>query len=167
MRICSLTLIHPTSLSPHFTPAYYYPTAKKRYLPRIQKVTEQITAMPDAIAAENWEAIAEFGKTADNAVLPLQLYVSSLDGQGLSMTNSYAKAMKEDALQYEKAYKLFEKALKKQNQDQLLAAVIDMGVCIADYRQTGRLSDDAGNIPSVDEMRRLAMRRPVVKSQWQ
>jgi hypothetical protein len=83
--------------------AYYYPTAKKRYLPRIQKVTEEIISMPEAIAGQDWAAVAAFGKVAENAVLPLQLYVSSLDGQGLSMANSYAKQMKIDALAYEKA----------------------------------------------------------------
>lgn len=127
--------------------AYYYPTAKKRYLPRIQKVTEEIVRMPEAIAAQDWVAVADFGKVADNAVLPLQLYVSSLDGQGLSMANSYAKQMKVDALDYEKAYKLFVKALKIQNGDQILQAVTAMGVAVADYRIVGHLSDDDGNLP--------------------
>ena len=147
------TLVHALNT------AYYYPTAKKRYLPRIQKVSAQIGTIPDAIAEENWAAVAEFGATAENAILPLQLYQSSLDGQGLSMSSSYAKNMKADALQYERAYKVFNKAVQQKNGDLALQALSDMGVAIADYRQMGRLSDDDGNIPSVDEMRRMAMRR--------
>lgn len=101
-------------------------------------------------------------QVADNAILPLQLYVSSLDGQGLGMANSYAKQMKQDAAAYEKAYKEFVKALGKQNSAALLTAVTDMAVAVASYRQTGGLRDDDGNIPSVDEMRRMAMRKPTV-----
>lgn len=142
--------------------AYYYPTAKKRYLPRIQKVTNEIGTVPDAIAAADWDTVNNFSKTAENAILPLQLYQSSLDGQGLSMSNSYAKVMKEDALKYEKSYKVFAKAIQKTDADTALQAVTDMGVAIADYRQQGRLRDDDGNIPSVDDMRRMAMRKPTV-----
>lgn len=142
--------------------AYYYPTAKKRYLPRIQKVTTEITAIPDALARSDWEAVRTFAKTAENAILPLQLYQSSLDGQGLSMSNSYAKLMKEDALQYEKSYRVLERAILKSDNDSALQAVTGMGVAIADYRQQGRLKDDDGNIPSVEEMRRMAMRKPTV-----
>jgi hypothetical protein len=143
--------------------AYYYPTAKKRYLPRIQKVSNEIVSMPVAIASNDWGTVAEFAKTAENAVLPMQLYQSSLDGQGLSMSNSYAKLMKEDAMQYERAYKVFARAIQRNDGDAALQAVSDMGAAIADYRQQGRLQDDDGNIPSVDEMRRMAMRQQTGK----
>lgn len=139
--------------------AYYYPTAKKRYLPRIQKVSNEIGTVPDAIDAADWAAVQEFAKTAENAVLPLQLYQSSLDGQGLSLSNSYARRMKEDAVQYESAYQAFGLAIRQRDGSAARQAVSDMGVAIADYRQQGRLSDADGNIPSVDEMRRMAMRK--------
>ena len=141
------------------TPAYYYPTAKKRYLPRITKVTSSIGAVPQQIANGQWEDVEAFAKTADNAVLPLQLYVSSLDGQGLSMSNSYAKLMKKDAMVFEQQYKAFEKAIKKKDKEAALAAVQEMGVAVVDYRQAGRLTDEDGNIPSVDEIKRSTMRR--------
>lgn len=139
--------------------AYYYPTAKKRYLPRIQKVTAKISEVPQAIANGDWETVEAFATTADNAVLPLQLYVSSLDGQGLSMSTSFAKTMKNDAKTFEQNFKELQKALKKKDQDAALKAVQEMGVAVADYRQAGRLTDDDGNIPSVEEIRRSTMRR--------
>lgn len=157
LTVCAHTV--PNEFA-HTVAAYYYPTAKKRYLPRIQKASAEIVKVPEAIAANDWEAVAEFAKTAENAVLPLQLYQSSLDGQGLSMSNSYAKVMKEDALQYEKAFKLFAKAIKRNDSETALQAILDMGIAIADYRQQGRLyNDDGKSIPTVDEMRRMAMRR--------
>jgi hypothetical protein len=145
---CSLYFFIGSCIHIHICAAYYYPTAKKRYLPRIQKVTEEIVRMPEAIAGQDWAAVTAFGKVAENAVLPLQLYVSSLDGQGLSMANSYAKQMKIDALAYEQAYKKFEKALKKQNGEEVLLTVTAMGVAIIDYRTVGRLRDDDGNLVS-------------------
>jgi hypothetical protein len=142
--------------------AYYYPTAKKRYLPRIQKVTNELSQVPDAILNDDWETVRAFAKVAENAILPLQLYQSSLDGQGLSMNNNYAKIMKQDALEYEKQYKLFEKAIGKRDKDAALSTVTNMAVAVADYRQQGRLRDDDGNIPSVDEIKRMTMRKPTI-----
>lgn len=104
----------------------------------------------------------DFYKDADNAVLPMKLYVSSLDGQGLSMANSYAKQMRQDSDVFEKNVLLLSKAIQSQNKDQALFAITEMGVAVAEYRQTGRLTDDDGNIPSVDEMRRMAMRKPTM-----
>jgi hypothetical protein len=132
-------------------------------LPRIQKVTNELSQVPDAILNDDWETVREFAKVAENAILPLQLYQSSLDGQGLSMNNSYAKIMKQDAMEYEKQYKLFEKAIGKRDKDTALSTVTNMAVAVADYRQQGRLRDDDGNIPSVDEIKRMTMRKPTIQ----
>jgi hypothetical protein len=78
------------------------------------------------------------------------------------MSTGFAKVMKDDAVQYEKSYKSFVSALSKKNTNDILQALSDMGVAITDYRQQGRLSDEDGNIPSIDDMRRMAMRRPTV-----
>jgi hypothetical protein len=136
-------------------------------LPRIVKASQQIEKLPDAIAAADWETIALYDKDIENAILPLQLYQSSLDGQGLSMSSSFAKEMKKDAVNYEKSYKLFAKALSKKDTNSLLSATTDMAALIADYRQQGRLNsddDDGTTIPTVEEMRRMAMRRPTMKN---
>ena len=150
-------------IDPSLRASYYYPAAKKRYLPRIQKVSTEIGACTDALLIEDWDRVQEFAKTAENAILPLQLYASSLDGQGLSMASGFAKQMRDDALEYEKAYKSFDKALKRRDSPSALQAVSDMGVLVADYRNAGRLKDDDGNIPSIDEMKSMTMRRPTVQ----
>jgi hypothetical protein len=93
----------------------------------------------------------------------LFLYQSSLDGQGLSLSNGFAKIMKDDATLYEKYYRELEIAIQKQNTNDTLQLVFNMNDAITDYRLQGRLSDDDGNIPSIDEMRRMAMRRPTMK----
>lgn len=67
------------SIDPNLRANYYYPTARKRYLPRIKKASDQISLIPDKIAAGDWEAVAGFStKVADDAVLPMKLYTSSL-----------------------------------------------------------------------------------------
>lgn len=150
------------AIDPTLKGSYYYPTAKKRYLPRILKVSNGISDVSNSIEREEWDNVKEFFKDADNAVLPMKLYVSSLDGQGLSMSNSYAKQMKGQSDIYEKNVSLLSKAIQSQNKDQAAQAILKMGVAVTEYRLSGRLTDDDGNIPSVDEMRRMAMRKPTV-----
>ena len=70
--------------------------------------------------------------------------------------------MRADAFDYEKAYQRFAKALQRLDSDLALQAMLDMGVAVADYRQVGRLKDDDRDISSIDEMKRMAMRRPTI-----
>jgi len=148
-------------IDPTLKGSYYYPTAKKRYLPRIKKVSDAIIAVPDSISLADWEAVGVFAdKVADDAVLPLKLYVSSLDGQGLNMANSYAKVMKKDADVFEVKVKDLQKAVKKQDSEKAIVAVQGMSIALQEYREQGRLTgpDGGGDIPSVDEIRRSACR---------
>ena len=78
------------------------------------------------------------------------------------MANSYAAQMKKNSDVYETNVGFLKSAIAKRNKDQALSAVTEMGVAVTRYRQTGRLTDDDGNIPSVDEMRRMAMRKPTI-----
>lgn len=126
-----------------------------------------MVSVSETLSNQDWESIqTNFLPMAENAILPLQLYVSSLDGQGLSMTNSYAKQMKADALAYENAFRRLQKAVGNQNRDAAFLALTDMAEAINDYRQQGRLTNDEdGEFPSIDEMRRMAMRQPTIKIQ--
>lgn len=152
-----------TGIDPTLRANYYYPTAKKRYLPRIQKVSSEISSIPEFLQSEKWDMVSEFAdKTAENAILPLKLYQSSLDGQGLSMSNSYAKVMKGEAEKYEKKCKDLQKAVKKKDSDKALTAISEMSEALSGYRTAGRLTADIAEIPSVEDIRRGAMRRPTL-----
>jgi len=119
--------------------------------------------MAECIQQRNWDDVSTFAdKTAENAILPLKLYESSLDGQGLSMSNAYAKIMKKDAEVFEQKTRELQQAVKKQDVDKALLALTEMNVALTDYRNAGRLTEDIEEIPSVDDLRRMAMRMPTV-----
>lgn len=169
--------------------AYYYPTAKKRYLPRILKASDALNTLPNelSVAAKsisttsqeeyNWDRVLELVAMVDDAVLPLQLYQSSLNGQGLSLSNEYAVRMKDAALRYERSAKqlttLFQIGKKNTNPTKTLVTnlstqetkiqsiLVDLTEAMNEYRKQGRLTDaDNMSIPSAtpEEMRRMAMR---------
>lgn len=125
----------------------------------------------------NWDRVLELVAMVDDAVLPLQLYQSSLTGQGLSLSNEYALRMKDAALRYERSAKqlttLFQIGKKNANPTKTLATnvgtqetkiqtiLVDLKDAMNEYRKQGRLTDaDNMSIPSAtpEEMRRMAMR---------
>lgn len=150
-------------VDPTLRASYYYPTAKKRYLPRIKKVSDVISEIPVSIQEGDWDTISTFAnKIADDAILPMKLYQSSLDGQGLHMVNNYAAVMKDNALIYEQKTKELQTAAKQKNKEAAVTALGGMSESLQGYRVAGRLTgpDGGGDIPSVEDMRRMAMRRP-------
>merc|ERR1712232_345146 len=150
-------------LTPHLKEVTIIQPQKKRYVPRIIKVSENISAVPSQIELSDWDAVSTFAnKIADDAVLPMKLYQSSLDGQGLNMKNDYVPLMKEKADLFEQKTRDLQKAVKAQNKDKAMIALNGINEAITEYRVAGKLSDSDGNIPSVEDMRRGAMRRPVV-----
>ena len=48
------------SIDPNLRANYYYPTARKRYLPRIKRASDEISRVPDAVAEGRWEEVSEF-----------------------------------------------------------------------------------------------------------
>lgn len=146
-------------IDPTLKGSYYYPTAKKRYVPRIMKVSQAIPTVPDMIDSSDWDAVTLFAnKVADDAILPMKLYQSSLDGQGLNMKNDYVTTMKDKAVLYEKKTKDLQKAAALKDKDKAFAALNGIAEAISEYRVAGRLSDEDGNIPTVEDMRRASMR---------
>jgi hypothetical protein len=155
-------------IDPTLRANYYYPTAKKRYLPRIQLVSNEISSITESmlvgdVGVINWDAASKFADTtAENAILPLKLYESSLRGQGLSMSNAYAKSMKADAAVFEQKTRELQRAVRDRSVNAALSALTAMNLALADYRKCGRLMDDIAEIPSVDDIRRMTMRKPTV-----
>ena len=150
-----------SSFEPNLRSNYYYPTNKKRYLPRIKKCNDAIPDAATAIGTEDWEAAVEFAtKVADDTVLPMRLYTSSLSGGGTNVKVSFAKDMNKAADDFERAQKKLAKSIAKKDRETSSRALEDLASALSMYREAGRLTgpDGGGDIPSVDEIRRSACR---------
>jgi len=150
-----------STIEPNLRSNYYYPTNKKRYLPRIKRCNDAIPEVADAIGNLDWEAVADFNtKIADDTILPMKLYTSSLTGGGTNVKVSFTKDMFKAADDFEASQKALAKAIKKKDQAASSKALEEMATALLAYRTTGRLlgPDGGGDIPSVDEIRRSACR---------
>lgn len=150
-----------STIEPNLRSNYYYPTNKKRYLPRIKKCNDAIPLAAEAIGTAEWETAEQFvDKIADDTILPLKLYTSSLTGGGTNVKVSFTKDMTKAADDFEKAQKTLSKAIKKRDQTASSRALEDLSTALQAYREAGRLTgpDAGGDIPSVDEIRRSACR---------
>lgn len=148
-------------IEPNLRSNYYYPTNKKRYLPRIKKCNDAIPGAAQAIGEGNWEGVTVFAtQVADDTILPLKLYTSSLSGGGTNVKVSFTKTMSKDADAFEKNQKALIKAVAKKDQEKASAALEGMATALQDYRVVASLTgpDGGGDIPSVDEIRRAACR---------
>ena len=81
-----------STIEPNLRSNYYYPTNKKRYLPRIKKCNDAIPIVAGQIGDGDWASVEEFVvKVADDTILPMKLYTSSLTGGGTNVKVSYTK----------------------------------------------------------------------------
>jgi len=150
-----------STMEPNLRSNYYYPTNKKRYLPRIKRCNDAIPDAAVAIGTEDWETATDFAaKIADDTVLPMKLYTSSLLGGGTNVKVSFAKDMNKAADDFERAQKKLVKAIAKKDRETSSTALEDLASALQLYREAGRLTgpDGGGDIPSVDEIRRSACR---------
>merc|ERR1712176_1678649 len=148
-----------SNFEPNLRSNYYYPTNKKRYLPRIKKCNDAIPGAASMIGEEDWDAASNFANNvAEDTILPMKLYTSSLLGGGTNVKVSFAKDMNNAAKDFEKAQKSLAKAISKKDQQKSSAALEELSSALLAYRTAGRLlgPDGGGDIPSVDEIRRSA-----------
>jgi hypothetical protein len=150
-----------SNYEPNLRSNYYYPTNKKRYLPRIKKCNDAIPDAAAMIGSGDWEGAETFAlKIADDTILPMKLYTSSLLGGGTNVKVAFATDMKNSATDFEKAQKKLVKAISKKDQEKSSKALEDLSSALFAYRTAGKLlgPDGGGDIPSVDEIRRAACR---------
>ena len=150
-----------SDLEPNLRSNYYYPTNKKRYLPRIKKCNDEIPNAAVMIGNGDWENVNIFAsKIAEDTILPMKLYTSSLLGGGTNVKVSFAKTMDQASNDFEKAQKKLVKAVSKKDTAQSTVALEELAAALLAYRTAGKLlGDDAGgDIPSVDDIRRSASR---------
>ena len=150
-----------SNMEPNLRSNYYYPTNKKRYLPRIKKCNDAIPGAAEAIGLEEWENAEIFvTQIADDTILPMKLYTSSLLGGGTNVKVAFANDMKKATADFERAQKKLVKAVAKRDRETSSRALEDLASALQAYRESGRLTgpDGGGDIPSVDEIRRSACR---------
>ncbi|KAL3905306.1 MAG: hypothetical protein SGARI_004526 [Bacillariaceae sp.] len=150
-----------SDMEPNLRSNYYYPTNKKRYLPRIKKCNDAIPDAANVIGSQDWDAAADFAnKVAEDTILPMKLYTSSLLGGGTNVKVAFGKEMTKAATDFEKAQKQLSKAIAKKDQEKSARALEDLSAALMSYRTAGKLlgPDGGGDIPSVDEIRRAACR---------
>lgn len=133
---------------------YYFPTARKRYLPRVRRALELLPGVGAAAASGDWARVSTAAAKdgpLDEAVLPMRLYASSLAGQGLSLAAKFVQSMSDDAGAYEKALGRLRKAARRGDGPDAEGAVAEMTNCIGRYRRAGKLEADdfgVGEVPS-------------------
>lgn len=126
--------------------SYYYPAARKRYLPRVKRALDLLPVTDNLVTAGDWsEASALATGALADAVLPMQLYASSLAGQGLSLAPRFVQRMDDAASTYNEACTKLQKACKKRDSTIARENVKTMLAAVQRYRVEGRLeSDDFG-----------------------
>jgi len=147
-------------VDPNLRSNYYYPTAKKRYLPRIKKASDNIPIAASMVGVEDWEEVGDFVKLSEDAILPMQLYASSLTGGGTNVKVANAGVLKSSAANFEKAQKCLAKVVQKKDRESASGALEKLSTSMLEYRTAAGLlgPEGGGDLPSIDEIRRSACR---------
>lgn len=114
---------------------YYFPTARKRYLPRVKRASEDVPVVKAAIANGQWDEAGKFvnGGSLDDCVLPMKLYVSSLAGQGLSLATKFTQYMSENTEKVNRAVVNLKSAIKRHDTTVALAALGEMESAVSNW----------------------------------
>lgn len=119
---------------------YYFPTARKRYLPRVKVAWDTLPGAEQAVRSNQWGDVAVFeSEELRDAVLPMRLYASSLAGQGLSINAKFIDRMNSQADSYESALKKLAKAVKRKEVPVALETLTAMRDAMSKYRESGHL----------------------------
>lgn len=145
-----------TEIESNLRGQYYYPTARKRYLPRVKVAWESIPSAEEAVRNGEWNVLNEMvsGSLGD-AVLPMKLYASSLGGGGLNVSAKFIAQMTAQVDVYDGAIKKLGKTPKKKETSKALDNLASMKEAIQKYRQAGRLEAEdfgIGEIPTAARM---------------
>jgi len=149
---------------------YYYPTARKRYLPRVRKAYEELVKVEDAPNSGEWAKLELYAKGPGDAGSALKLYASALAGGGLSISGNFINTMKVAADKYDETFKTFQAAIKAKDASKASASLGDLKASLLAYREAGKpvglTGDDWGvgavpncqrYVPSGECMRALTM----------
>ncbi|CAN8070002.1 unnamed protein product [Agarophyton chilense] len=129
-----------TEIESNLRGQYYFPTARKRYLPRVKLAWEVLPDAEKAATESHWLKVTDFSKgELSDAILPMKLYASSLAGGGLSINAKFIDGMNRQTDLYERALRQLSKAAKRKDASVALGNLTDMKEAITKYRQLGHL----------------------------
>lgn len=141
-----------TEIESNLRGQYYFPTARKRYLPRVKLAWDTIPNAEEAARSSKWPMVSEIlSAELSDAVLPMKLYASALAGGGLSITGKFIEKMNAQTQLYEQALKKLGKATKRRETAVALDSLSSMRGAIDAYRKLGHLEAPdfgIGEIPS-------------------
>lgn len=135
---------------------YYYPTARKRYLPRVKLAWDALPDVEQAARSNRWPDVASlWTDELSNAVLPMRLYARSLTGQGLNINAKFIDKMNAQTDLYEAALKKLTTAVKRKETAMVLASLTDMRDALSKYRESGHLDAPDFGIGELPEKNRV------------
>ena len=117
---------------------YYYPTARKRYLPRVRKAYEELVKVKEAPGLGKWEQLERFAKGPGDVGSALKLYASALAGGGLSISGNFIEKMKSAANDYDANAKNLIEAVKSKDADKTSSLLETMQTSLLAYREAGK-----------------------------
>jgi len=138
--------------------SYYYPQARKRYLPRVKRAFEilQSPKLNSILGSNDYVQLSNLSSgPLEDAILPMQLYASSLAGQGLSLAPKFVQTMDAQATKYDTANKKLLKACKKKDTKTAMDSIETMRNAIVKYRAEAKLEADDFGIGEVPEGSRV------------
>lgn len=98
LAACTAGMLAPEASDASTNPAnsYYFPTAKYRYLPRINRAEESlVNVFPVALQADDWDALSKVFANADDATTALKLYANAVEGSRSSKSKKKSPRQKE------------------------------------------------------------------------
>ncbi|EKX55533.1 hypothetical protein GUITHDRAFT_149817, partial [Guillardia theta CCMP2712] len=119
---------------------YYFPTARKRYLPRVKGAYDGLQETIQTIqeASPDWKTVEQFAKGPADVTGAMKLYVSALGGGGLSIQSKFMEAMGKAADEYDRDYKDFKQAVSKKDSSKAVSIAKSMQSALLAYRSAGK-----------------------------
>jgi len=134
---------------------YYFPQAKFRYLPRIQRSWIALDEVaPLALEREDWEALYEIWRAADDTTTCLPLYTSAIEGSRSTKRKKKSDTQKELAkitTQYKKACADLDKYVGKKDIKNTRLAVMEAHDLLLNYRMLAKIDKQGGGVIEVPQ----------------
>jgi hypothetical protein len=128
--------------------SYYFPQAKYRYLPRINRASNVLETAPALLSTTDWDALqAKVWFFSDDAATALTLYANSVEGSRSSKgkkKSARQKMLYVHADAYTKAIERLGRAIKQRNTLDVEKAVADGREALTQYQELAEITGANG-----------------------